>query len=88
MERSCRKCLVSRSELREAKKYSDIHSKHQEARTNEMLKEDYLAAKTLEVTNVDGVGHASLYEDFPFFDIPKQLPQCVSHDYHEGKGVC
>ena len=31
-----------------------------------------------------GVGRKSLYADFPFFDLGKQLPQCVSHDYMEG----
>ena len=33
---------------------------------------------------IKGVGRTSLYVDFPFFDIGKQLPQCPSHDYMEG----
>jgi hypothetical protein len=87
---TCRKCLCSRKNLCEADTYAQLHAKNQVERTNEMLKQDCAEAKTLEgkkgeKKHVRGVAHASLFQDFPFFDIPKQLPQCVSHDYMEGK---
>ena len=74
----------------EADTYDQLHAKNHVERTNEMLKQDYAVAQTLEgkkgeKKHVRGVAHASLFQDFPFFDIPKQLPQCVSHDYLEGK---
>jgi hypothetical protein len=84
MQHSCRKCLCSRSVLCRADTYKEIAAKNHVPRSNEMLKENYYEAQTIGRTHVNSVGHLSLFTDFPFFDIPKQLPQCSSHDYLEG----
>ena len=57
MERSCRKCMVSRTDLRRAENYSDIHAKHHESRTNQSLKEDYAEAVEKRVMNINGILH-------------------------------
>ena len=85
MEHSCRKCLFSRHDLENnIKNYEDMHAKYHVSRTNDMLNENYNEKTELGVTHVNGVAERSLYYDFPFFDIPAQLPQCASHDLLEG----
>ena len=76
-QHSCRKCLCSRDDLKNCTEYSDIHSRNHEPRTNQMLSDNYEESLELEVTHVNGVTSRSLYHEFPFFNIPKQLPQCA-----------
>ena len=82
MQHSCRKCLVSRSDLCSA--YADIHSKNHQSRTDEMPIENYQEKEEINRTHVNGVHDLSLYHDFPFFNVCKQLPQYSSHDLLEG----
>ena len=42
-----------------------------------MLDENYEEMVEMGVTHIYGVANRSLYYQFPFFDIPKQLPQCA-----------
>ena len=64
-----------------AETYDDIHAVNHEERTNQMLKDNVSEALAIERQHVFGVGHSSIYEDFPFFDIPKQLPQCSRSNF-------
>ena len=81
---ACRKCLVSRRNLNDAKEYFYIHSKYHEARTKEMMYDNYLEKEERKVTHVFGIHRISMYHNFPYFDVATQLPQCSSHDLLEG----
>ena len=76
MEWSCRKCLCSRTALRRANSFEDIHSKNHQARTDEMLFQHYQQSQDEKVTHKYGVWLPSLYHGFPYFDSSKMLPQC------------
>ena len=47
LEHSCRKCLLSRTQLETAHEYDDIHAKFQVKRTDLMLKQNYEESQTL-----------------------------------------
>ena len=81
---ACRKCLVSRRNLNDAEEYLDIHCKYHEARTKEMMYDNYLEKEERKVTHVFGIHRISMYHNFPYFDVATQLPQYSSHDLLEG----
>ena len=81
MEHSCRKCMCSRTDLKNALQYSDIHSSLFEERTDESLQANYLEAAQLKRNNINGVYTQALYFQFPYFISSKMLPQCSSHDF-------
>ena len=81
LEHCCRKCLCSRQSMLKADSYLQIHAKNCEPRSNAMLRQDFDHSQEIGVTHVNGVGHRSLFFEFPYFDIPTMLPQCASHDY-------
>ena len=87
MEYSCRKCMCSRTLLKTATKYEEIHSNNNEQRTNESLHANYLESKEIKRLHVNSVYKPSLYHKFPFFNTAKMLPQCSSHDFMEGKRI-
>ena len=77
--------MCSRTHLVTAETYQDIHANSHIARSNETLKSDFAEKERRKVTHVNAVERQSIFEDFPFFQIPLQLPQCSSHDYLEVK---
>ena len=81
LEHCCRKCLVSQTDMKNAEDYLDIHAMYHESRTNQMLRENFDEKEAIKRSHVNGVGHRSLFFEFPYFNIPVQLPQCSSHDY-------
>ena len=76
LEHCCRQCEFSTKDLIKANTYEDIHGNKYDERTNESLKDSLALKEELNVTHVNGVGRKSLYTDFPYFNIGKQLPQC------------
>jgi len=84
MEHSCRKCFCSKTNMKMAEKYFEVHAKNHDKRTDDSLYNDFLESQEKEVTHINGVGHKSLYHEFPYFDSSKMLPQCSSHDLFEG----
>ena len=84
MEHCCRKCKCSKTDMKRADHYFQIHAKNHEERTDKSLYEDFLESQEKEVKHINGVGNKSLYHEFPFFDSSKMLPQCSSHDLLEG----
>ena len=87
MEYSCRKCMCSRSTLKNATSYEEILSKNNEQRTSESLQANFLESKEIKRLHVNSVYKPSLYHQFPYFDTAKMLPQCSSHDFMEGKKI-
>ena len=75
-EYSCRKCMCGRRNLCTAETYEDIHSKNFEPRTNQTLFENWQEKEQIRSTHVNSVKNLSMYHQFPFFNIPEQLPQC------------
>ena len=66
-----------------ADEYADIHAKNQEPRTDSNMYNAYLEKEAFNLTqgpntkvkHIFGIGHLSLFHDFPFFQTSKQLPQ-------------
>ena len=54
MEHSCRKCYCSRTDLRNADTYAQIHAENHIPRTDTELQNDYLESKELGVQHVNG----------------------------------
>ena len=77
--------MCSRTHLVTAEKYQDIHANNHFARSNETLKADFAEKERRQLKHVNAVESKIIFEDFPFFQIPNQLPQCSSHDYLEVK---
>ena len=84
MEHSCRKCYCSKTIMKKAENYFEIHANNHEKRTDASLYEDFLESQEKERNHINGVGHKRLYHQFPYFDSSKMLPQCSSHDLLEG----
>ena len=84
VEHSCRRCLLSRTTLKTAKKYEEIHFKNNERRTLESLRADYQEKVEENVPHIHCVQNESVLIDFPHLDITVATPQCYSHDLLEG----
>ena len=84
MMHCCRKCMCSRYHLRSVEGYGSIHAKNHVRRTDSMLKENLQESRERHLKHVNSVWKESLYQDFPFFEVTRQLPQCSSHDFLEG----
>ena len=84
VEHSCRRCMLSRTTLKTAKKYEEIHFKNNERRTLESLRADYQQKVEEDAPHIHCVQNESVLMDFPHLDITVATPQCYSHDLLEG----
>ena len=73
--------MCSLAHLRSANSYSEIHAKNHLKQSNDSFNADFQESKEMRQRHVNGVYRQSLFHNFPFFSIEKQLPQCSSHDY-------
>ena len=74
VEHSCRKCFCSRTDLKRANTYSDIHSVNHEERTDASLQRDFLESQEKKVKHINGVCKESLFKDLPFFNFKNAAP--------------